>query len=325
MLRLRLGSVILLGTALWMGRVSAQGQPHREPPGRAADPHAAPAATPRQPLGAQPRGGQLPGAPPQGQQPRGAHGPEPHAAQPSQPGGAHGPQPHGAAPHGDSGHGEHAEHDEKAPPPPINWWHGLLGVKDGVEPNLLWRAPGEPPPFLASLINFGVLVFLVLRFGRKPLAAALLKRKENITHEINEAQRLRKAAEERLKMYEAKLEKISDELERVRREFREQGERDKQRIVAEAKERRERMQKETEIVLAQEVKQMRYELMVEVVQEATRLATEILAKGTTLGDHDRFAEAFLTHLRAGTQLRPGSGPRGGSTVAGPAAARGSLS
>jgi len=202
-------------------------------------------------------------------------------------------------------HAEHAEHDEKAPPPPINWWHGLVGQKEGVAEGLLWRAPGEPPPFLATLINFGVLVFLVVRFGKKPLAAALVKRKETIMREIDEAQGLRKAAEERLREYETRLEKIGEELARVHREFREQGERDKERLVLEAKERRERMQKDTEILLTQEAKQMRQELLAEVVNEAARQAADILAKGMTLGDHDRFAEAFLGQLRA-------RGPIGGT-------------
>jgi F-type H+-transporting ATPase subunit b len=197
------------------------------------------------------------------------------------------------------GHTEHAEHDEKAPPPPMNWWHGLVGEKEGVAPGLLWRAPDEPPPFLATLINFGVLVFLVVRFGKKPLAAALVKRKETIMREIDDAQRLRKAAEERLREYEVRLDKIGEELERIRRDFREQGERDKERLVLEAKERRERMQKDTEILLSQESKQMRQDLLAEVVNEATRQAADILVKRMTLGDHDRFAEAFLGQLRAG--------------------------
>ena len=137
---------------------------------------------------------------------------------------------------------------------------------------------------------------------------------------------MRKAAEERLGQYEAKLEKISDELERVRREFREQGERDKQRIIQEAKERRERMVKDTELVLSQEAKQMRQELLAEVVQGATKIATEILSKNTTLGDHDRFAEAFLTQLRAGARVGGASvAPRGSSAYPGPAAAKGSAS
>jgi F-type H+-transporting ATPase subunit b len=246
---------------------------------------------------------------------RGAQG---HGAAAPQGAGAHGASDHGAAAHG--------EHDEKAPPPPINWWHGLAGEKANEPPSLLWREPGEPPPFLASLINFGILVLIVNRYGKKALADALVKRKENITREIDEATRLRKAAEKRLAQYETKLEKISDELERVRREFREQGERDKERIIQEAKERRERMRRDTEIVLAQEAKQMQKELLAEVVAQATRVATEILSKNTTLGDHDRFAEAFLSQLRSGTRLTVNPPPaRGGSAYPGPAAAKGSPS
>ena len=97
---------------------------------------------------------------------------------------AHGEGAHGQAAHGEAAHG--AEHDENAPPPEINWWHGLLGEKAGREPDLFFRAPGEPPPYLASLINFAVLVFILVRYGRKPLAAWLAKRKESITREIEE-------------------------------------------------------------------------------------------------------------------------------------------
>jgi F-type H+-transporting ATPase subunit b len=253
-------------------------------------------------------------------------GPPGHGAAPGAAPGAHAPQGH-AAPgqHAESAHGEHAEHDEKAPPPPINWWHGLLGEKANEPPSILWREPGQPAPFLASLINFGVLLFIVNRYGRKALSDALVKRKESITREIDEATRMRKAAEERLAQYETKLEKISDELERVRREFRDQGERDKERIIQEAKERRERMRKDTEIVLAQEGKQMRQELLAEVVQQATRIATEILSKNTTLGDHDRFAEAFLQQLSSNARLSAGPPARGGSSYPGPAAAKGSPS
>jgi F-type H+-transporting ATPase subunit b len=251
---------------------------------------------------------------------RGAQG---HGAAAQHGNAAQGAPGHAEAAHGE--HGEHGEHDEKAPPPPINWWHGLLGEKANEPPSILWRAPGEPPPFLASLINFGILVLVVNRYGRKALANGLVKRKEGITREIDEATRMRKSAEERLEQYEAKLAKISDELERVRREFREQGERDKERIIQEAKERRERMRKDTEFVLLQEAKQIRHELLAEVVAQATRVATEILSKNTTLGDHDRFAEAFLHQLRTSARMTSGPPARGGSSYPGPAAAKGSLS
>jgi F-type H+-transporting ATPase subunit b len=320
-----LAGATFFGVAAVTPLASAQA-PHDPPAPRQAAPtelpapRANPAANPHAPPSRIAAPG--PGQPGQGAAPAG------HGAAPAQHGAA--PGPHGtAAGHGESGHGEsgHAEHDEKAPPPPINWWHGLLGEKANEPPSILWREPGAPPPFLASLINFAVLLLIVNRYGRKALADALVKRKDNITREIDEATRLRKAAEERLQQYEKKLEKISDELDRVRREFREQGERDKERIIHEAKERRERMQKDTELILSQEAKQMRQELLAEVVTQATRIATEILSKNTTLGDHDRFAEAFLMQLRSNARFTDPPAPpvRGGSSYPGPAAAKGNPS
>jgi F-type H+-transporting ATPase subunit b len=152
-------------------------------------------------------------------------------------------------------------------------------------------------------------VFIVVRFGKKPLADALAKRKETIIGEIENAERLRKAAEKRLAEYESKLEKIHEDLARIRGEFRQQGETEKTRLVTEAKERRERMKRDGEVLLSQEVKQMRQELVTEVVSEATRLATELLAKEMTLGDHDRFAETFLAEIRSGTKTRGSGGAK----------------
>jgi len=213
-------------------------------------------------------------------------------------------------------HDAHAEHDENAPPPPINWYHGLLGAKKGAEPSLLWRTPDDPPPFLGAVLNFALLVFILVHFGRKPLAAALARRKESIMREIDDAQKLWAAAETRLKQYESRLERIAEEFERLRRESIEQGEREKARIIREAHERRERMRKDAELLLAQEIEQMRRALLQETVDEATRIASELLTQRMTLADHERFMESFFAGLRS-TRSRtapqgatPGGTPKG---------------
>jgi F-type H+-transporting ATPase subunit b len=89
---------------------------------------------------------------------------------------------------------EHAEEheDPEAPPPPINLWHGMLMVDNeraeqgGFLNHLLFRYENpknhgdprnEPAPFLASVLNFGVLAYILYRFGRKPMAEGLLRRK----------------------------------------------------------------------------------------------------------------------------------------------------
>ena len=205
--------------------------------------------------------------------------------------------------HGDHGHGGHDDH-HAGPPPPINFWKGLIGAKEGIEEeSLLWRRPDTPPPFLATLINFAVFVFVLVRFGAKPLAEGLKKRKETIMRDIDEAQRMREASEKRLEEYKLRLEKIEDELERVRREFREAGERERERIIAEANERRERMKRDAEFLLSQELKQMRQDLLHETVDQALRGAAELLRAKLTPAEQDRYLEALLLQLPA----RSGSG------------------
>ena len=87
----------------------------------------------------------------------------------------------------EGGHAEHCPgHGPMDPPPPLNLWHGLIGVNneaaqsDSALKHILFRyenaqnpcdPKNEPPPFFASLINFAVLAFLIGKFGQKPVAA----------------------------------------------------------------------------------------------------------------------------------------------------------
>lgn len=231
------------------------------------------------------------------------HPPLPPGVRPPFPGAAaheaeHAGAAHGAGHEGAEAHGQHGAHDPKAPPVPINWWHGFVGTKEHVEPSVLWRAPDEAPPFLATIFNFAVLAGLLVHFGRKPLAAALVKRKQDIMQGIDEAQRIRTEAEQRLRQYEEKFGRLSEEAERLRAELRDQGERDKERIVREARERATKLRADAEHLLEQELAQVRQALVIETVDNAVRSAGQLVVRQGTASDHERFAEVFLTQLKA---------------------------
>jgi F-type H+-transporting ATPase subunit b len=211
---------------------------------------------------------------------------------------------HGAG-HGAAEHGGHGGHDESAAPGEINWIYGLVSEQEGLEePNLLFRPKGMPAPFLASIVNFAILVFLLVKFGAKPLANALTKRKDGIMRDIDDAARMRDAAETRLREYKERLEKIGHEIERVRADFREQGERDRERILREAEERRVLMRKDAEFLLAQELKQARIDLTREAVDAAVRTAADIVSKKLSAADHERFADAFVAELETAGAKAP---------------------
>lgn len=179
----------------------------------------------------------------------------------------------------------------------VNWFYGLLGEKEGVEPSLLWREPGQPVPVLALVINSLILFGLLYRFGKQPIMDGLRSRKNAILKGMDEAARLKKDAEARLAEYEHKLAHIQDEVDRVHRELRETGEHERARILAEAKERRARMEREARLLIEQELKAVRELLLKETVRGALRTAEEDLRAKITPADQQRLAEEYLASLK----------------------------
>ena len=229
---------------------------------------------PHGPLPPPPPGGHAVPAPPRG-----------HAA----PGVGLPPNPHAPAAHGaPDAHGG----DDHAPGA-INWYYGLLGEKDGVAPDLWNRPKGMPVPFLANLINVSVLIWLGLRYGKKPLEEGLKKRKIDLMREIDEAGKVKAEAKARLAEYEGKLAKIDEELARITKDYAEQGVRDKERIVREAKEKRARMKRDAELLVSQEGKAIEKALLEQTVTRATAAAESLVAHGLAAGDHDRLADEYL--------------------------------
>jgi F-type H+-transporting ATPase subunit b len=214
-------------------------------------------------------------------------------------GGAHGAGPaHGeaASPHGEGAkaHGEGHGGHELAPF------------------NFADFSNKETRPFVALLINFALLLFLYYRFGKEGVASALKNRRESIAKEIEEAQRIRREAAARAKEYQAKLEKLDEEMDVARKALIEAGKGEKERIVREAEEKADRMRRDAQFLLEQELKQLKVDLTRETVDVAVSAAEELLKQRVTAADHERLAEDFLTQLQAPARP-PSTAPRAGGT------------
>jgi F-type H+-transporting ATPase subunit b len=206
-------------------------------------------------------------------------------------------------------------HGPEDPPPPINYWRGLLMVnnelaqKGGIY-ELLFRyenpkdpcdAKNTPPPYLASLINFAILAFILFRFGRKPMAEALVARKKAIMADIDLADDLFNKAEERLEDYEDKLENIQTKRKEMLAEYAAQAEVEQKHLLTEAEERRARMRRDAEFRIEQERKALRDALLGEAVAAATAAAEELIKKQMSRADQDRMAADYLASVGAALQ------------------------
>jgi F-type H+-transporting ATPase subunit b len=211
---------------------------------------------------------------------------------------------HGEAPAHGSGSGEHG-HAAHAPTfHDINWYYGLLGERPDVEPSVLYRPTGMPVPLAALLFNTAILFYLLYRLGARPISEGLKQRKQTLLRGMDEAAKMRRDAEAQLKSYELKLERIEDEVERVKREMQATGEAERQRALAEARERRARMERDARQLVEQELKAIRERLQRELVESAVRSASEELSKRLSQADQERLAEEYVAGLsRAASSLR----------------------
>ncbi len=163
----------------------------------------------------------------------------------------------------------------------------------------------EQPPYAYALINFSALMALFYFAGKKPMTQALKNRRQNVAKDIEEAQRMKREAEERAKQYQARLAHLGDELDATKRALEEAGKGERERIVKEAEEKAGRMQKDAAFLLEQEAKQLRLDLVQETADMAVAAAEELLKKRVTEADQERFAEEFLRSLEArGGGARP---------------------
>jgi F-type H+-transporting ATPase subunit b len=178
-----------------------------------------------------------------------------------------------------------------------NFFYGFLGEKDDVEPSILWRPKGTPVPFGAMLLNSAVLYWLLVRFAKKPLAAALKSRKASILRGMEEAGQMKKDAEARLADYEQKLATVDQEIERVRLDMRSAGQNERKRILAEAKEKRVRMERDAQTLINQELKSAREGLLAEMSRAALRSAESTLRSRVSAADQTRLAEDYLAGIK----------------------------
>lgn len=193
----------------------------------------------------------------------------------------------------------HEEDEEQVSVSDINWFYGLIGEKDHAEPSLLWRPTGMPAPFLATCLNWLILVSLIVVLAKKQLPSALKKRKASIVSGMEEAGRVKAQAESRLNELEDKLSHVDEEIERIKAEMQRTGEAERERILREADERRQRLERDATRLIETELEGAKDQLRLEVVEAALQQASQEVSRQLTAHDQQSlFDEAVgsLGHL-----------------------------
>jgi F-type H+-transporting ATPase subunit b len=149
-----------------------------------------------------------------------------------------------------------------------------------------------------QLLNFGVLAFVLIKFGGAAINKTLRARHDQLKADLDEAARLRREAEERFRAHEQRLANIEREIQDMLGHIRGEAEQEKARIIAGAEEKARRIQDETRFALEQQVKEAELRFRAEVAQAAVKVADELLKRSVTPSDEQRLAQSFVSELAA---------------------------
>lgn len=158
-----------------------------------------------------------------------------------------------------------------------------------------------------QLVNFGVLVFLLVKFGGPAISKALAARHQQLKADLAAAATARAEAEARLKQQEARLAALEQEIEGIRKGVKAEAEAEKARLIATAEERAKRIKDETTFVLEQAGKEAEARLRREVALAAVELAEQMVRRSLGPADQQRLVDTFVADV-GGDGAGPGRTP-----------------
>ena len=151
--------------------------------------------------------------------------------------------------------------------------------------------------FMWRCIDFGALMaILVWALKKADVKGALKARQSGIEKALQEAVTARETAEKKLAEYGQKLAKANEEIDAIAAAIREEGEREKARIIAEARATAEKIQVQARQTADQEVAKARTELRAEAARLSVQIAEQTLKEKINKDDQDRLVGEYLTKV-----------------------------
>lgn len=184
---------------------------------------------------------------------------------------------------------EAAEHQAEAAEEGHHGHHGKLTLDQIINGEHKWE-------FWGSVVNFALLVFVIVRMGKKPVGAFLSSRREGIERGISEAAEVKRAAEQAFNTYTERMKTLDAELAKLRKDVAEAAERDRARIVAEANDSVARLKAETDALVQRQAEQLEAQIRREIVAAAAQAAEKAARELSTPEDQQRIADAFMREL-----------------------------
>jgi len=153
-------------------------------------------------------------------------------------------------------------------------------------------------------VNFGILVFLFIRYGKKPLMDFLRSERNTVENELNELTDKKQGVQSQRDVEAENLKDIDQIIEEIRSHILERGKKEKEEIIQQGRALADKMIQDARAYSENRIVAARQELSEEMLDMALSMAKDKLSRDMTDEDNNKLVNQFLTNLQA-TKLSVG--------------------
>jgi F-type H+-transporting ATPase subunit b len=150
--------------------------------------------------------------------------------------------------------------------------------------------------FAFRVLNFSILLAVLVKLLKKPLAGFFVSRRDGIEKLLAETEQKRQDAEEKCAAYKARLDVLEGETAKILAEYVREGEAEKQKIIEAAERQALYLKQQAQIAIQQEVKAAKKSLQTEIGELSVAAAEELLRKKIGSKDQQRLVRDFMTKV-----------------------------
>jgi F-type H+-transporting ATPase subunit b len=150
--------------------------------------------------------------------------------------------------------------------------------------------------WLWKIVNFAILVFLIVKFGGKPIREFFRKRTELIEKSLKEAEEAKEFAKKALTEVQERLKGADKEIEGIIEAAKKAGEADKEALIAEGETLKNKILEQTKANIEFELQKAKESIKSEAALMALELAEKDIKEKLSKKEHERLIEEYIKKL-----------------------------
>jgi len=145
-------------------------------------------------------------------------------------------------------------------------------------------------------LNFLIYAFIIFKYALPAVRAFLKSRREEVIATMTQASAKKAAAQLLVDEYKTRLAAVDREVQSLQATLRDEGERDKAKLIGDAYAMAAKVKEDARILAEQEVKMARQKIREEMATQAEATARALLQRNLSVEDQTRLADEFIQSI-----------------------------